>query len=253
MLPSGTLFLGVDPTAAHKAFTYAALDRDLAVVALAEGELDEVLDFLSSKASAIVAINSPSHLNAGLVRKSLEGDGASGRHLRGTDMRVAEHELRERGITVSATASRDALCPAWVRIGFRLFQALAERGYEPYPAGECAYQWLETHPHAAFCALLGRGPLSRVSVEGRLQRQLALHERGLRITDPMLYFEEITRHRLLNGILPSELVYQPEQLDALVAALTAWMASEKQSELTRFGHDLEGYISLPVATLKEKY
>jgi hypothetical protein len=92
-----------------------------------------------------------------------------------------------------------------------------------------------------------------VTVEGRLQRQLALHERGLRIPDPMEYFEEITRHKLLNGILPQELVYPPEQLDALVAALTAWVASERRAELSRLGHDLEGYISLPVPALKEKY
>lgn len=252
MLPTGSVFVGVDPTAAHKAFTFAALDRDLNVVTLTEGELEEVVDFLAAQKAALVAINSPSHLNTGVLRRSLEVAGAP-RHLRGADVRVAEHQLRERGIPVSGTCSREALCPGWVRAGFRLYSSLAAQGFEPWPDEDCPYQWLETHPHAAYCALLGRSPLSKAAVEGRLQRQLILHERGLRIPDPMTYFEEITRHRMLNGILPSEIVYSAEKLDALVAAFTAWVALERKSELSRLGNDEEGYISLPVASLSEKY
>ncbi len=253
MLLSGSVFVGVDPTAAHKAFTFAALDHDLTVLRLAEGELEEVVDFLASQPAAVVAINSPSHLNAGMVRQSAENISPSVRHLRGVELRVAEHELRQRGIQVSGTSAREALCPAWVRLGLSLYGALAAAGFEPYPSEDCPHQWLETHPQAAYCALLGRSPLSKAAVEGRLQRELVLFERGLRIHDPMSYFEEITRHRLLNGILPSELVYLPEQLDALVAAFTAWIAVEKKSELTRLGNEQEGYISLPVASLKDKY
>ncbi len=253
MLPAGSVYVGVDPTGTRKAFTYAALGRDLTVCALEEGELQDVLDFLSKQSGAFVAVNSPSHLNAGLVRQSLEQEGPVSRHARGSDIRFAEHELRGRGITVAATPAREISCAQWVRVGFGMFRGLAERGFEAHPAGDCPNQWLETHPHAAYTALLGRVPLSRATIEGRLQRQLVLHERGVRVHDPMLYFEEITRHRLLNGMLPSELIHTPEQLDVLVAAFTAWMAAEKPAELTRVGHDLEGYISLPVHSLKEKY
>lgn len=253
MFLTGTVFVGVDPTAAHKAFTFAVLDRDLSVLRLAEGELDEVVDFLASQAAAVVAINSPSHLNRGLVRRSAQGDAPSNLHLRGVELRVAEHDLRRRGIQVSATGSREALCSGWVRLGFSLYAALTERGFEAYPSEDCPHQWLETHPQAAYCALLERSPLSKAAVEGRLQRQLALFERGLRIPDPMSYFEEITRHRLLKGILPSELVYLPEQLDALVAAYTAWTAIEKKAEFTRLGNQDEGYIALPVSSLQDHY
>jgi hypothetical protein len=253
MLPANSVFVGVDPTATRKAFTYAALHRDLSIVIVAEGELEELLDLLANHERAFVAVNSPSHLNAGLVRHSQEGDQPAGRRLRGADLRVAEQELRARGITVAATPSHETACPAWIRVGLSLYRELAERGFEPHPSGDCPRQWLETHPHAAFTALIGRVPLSRATIEGRLQRQLVLHERGVRVHDPMLYFEEITRHRLLNGILPTEGIYPPEQLDALVAAFTAWCAAEKATELTRLGHDSEGYISLPVPALKEKY
>ena len=253
MLSARTVFVGVDTSSAHKAFTYAALDHSLRVVVLAEGELEDVLGFLSGQQGALVAVNSPSHLNVGLVRQAAEQAAAGAHQLRGVDLRMAEHELRLRGIPVSGTPARESSCSAWVRVGLGLHRELARVGFEPYPAVDCAQQVLEIHPHAAFCALIGRSPLSKPSLEGRLQRQLALFERGVRLHDPMDFFEEITRHKLLNGTLPSETVYLPEQLDALIAAYTAWLAAEKPAELTRLGADEEGYLYLPVANLKERY
>ncbi len=253
MLLPGTVFVGVDTASAHKAFTYAALDRSLHVTALAEGEMEDVVDFLAAQNGALVAINAPSHLNIGLVRQSAEKEIAGAHQLRGVELRVAEHELRLRGIPISGTPSRESSCPAWIRVGLSLYRKLAEAGFEPYPAEDCPHQSLETHPHAAFCSLIGRAPLSKPSLEGRMQRQLALFERGVHLHDPMDFFEEITRHKLLNGILPSELLYSPEQLDALIAAYTAWVAVEKAAELARLGAEQEGYIYLPAGNLKEDY
>lgn len=253
MLLTGMVFAGVDTAAAHKAFSYAVLDRALNLVTLAEGDLDEVVDFLCTQEGAIVAINAPSHLNTGIVRESGEKAVAGAHRLRGVDIRVAERELHVRGIAVSGTPARETSCAGWVRIGLGLHRKLAEVGFESYPAEDSRQQVLETHPHAAFCALIGRTPLSKPSLEGRMQRQLALFERGVHLHDPMDFFEEITRHKLLNGLMPPDLVYQPEQLDALVAAYTAWLAAEKTAELSRLGADGEGYIYLPVADLKELY
>ena len=168
-------------------------------------------------------------------------------------MRVAEHQLRERGIAVSGTSSRQSQCPAWVQIGLDLYGQLTKMGFQAYPEDGSSRQWLETHPHAAFCVLLGRIPLSKPSLEGRLQRELVLFERGVGIKDPMNFFEEITRHKLLAGILPLELLHPTEQLDALIAAYTAWVAAEKPAELTRLGGAQEGFIHLPIAQLKESY
>ncbi|MGE5073490.1 MAG: DUF429 domain-containing protein, partial [Anaerolineae bacterium] len=216
-------------------------------------DLDEVVDFLGRQPGAVVAINSPSHLNTGLVRQSAEKEVAGAHQLRGVDLRLAEHELRLRGIPVSGTPARESSCSGWVRVGLALYRKLADSGFEPYPAENCPQQFLETHPHAAFCALLGHIPLSKPSLEGRLQRQLVLFEHGVRLHDPMGFFEEITRHKLLNGLLPAEMVYLPEQLDALVAAYTAWLSIEKPAELSRVGARDEGYIHLPVPSLKELY
>jgi hypothetical protein len=168
-------------------------------------------------------------------------------------MRVAEYELREHGIAIGGTGSREMLCPGWVQVGFALYRKLSKLGFRPYPEEGESHQWLETHPHACFCVLLGHSPLPKPTLEGRLQRELILFEQGVRIKDPMIFFEEITRHKLMNGVLPLDLVHLPEQLDALVAAYTAWWAVEKHGKITRLGNKQEGIITLPGLLLKEKY
>ena len=253
MLFTDSACVGIDTTSGRKAFTYAALDRDLNLIALAEGELEEVAAFLGGYKSATVAVNAPSHVNVGLVRRNLEKQSLTPHLIRGADMRIAEYELRERGITVGGTGSREMLCPAWIQLGFGLYKKLSKLGFKAYPDEGESYLWIETHPHACFSVLLGRSPLPKPTLEGRLQRELILFEHGVRIRDPMNFFEEITRRKLMNGILPMELVHYPEQLDALVAAYTAWLSVNKPSELARLGNKQEGFITLPSSILKEKY
>ncbi|MFH1906691.1 MAG: DUF429 domain-containing protein [Chloroflexota bacterium] len=261
----------VEIMAADGEFTHLILeflDGLLADRSATAGELDEVLAFVGGQEAATVAVNAPSAPNLGLVKKKLEaqsltpgnGSPTSGYHYpRGVDMRMAEHELRQRGILVSPTPARAESCPEWTQLGFMLYRKLAGMGFEPYPADRvgaaqnATHQWLETHPHAAFCALLGQLPLSKPTLEGRLQRKLLLYERGVGLKDPMDFFEEITRHRLVRGILPLELVYTPEQLDALVAAYTAYVAANKPDEILFIDAREEGRIALPVGELKERY
>jgi len=88
---------------------------------------------------------------------------------------------------------------------------------------------------------------------GRLQRQAILYGEGLRIRDPMIFFEEITRYKLKQGILPLDQIYAANQLDSLLAAYTAWLVSEKPNEVISLGDEDEGKIYLPVSVLKLKY
>ena len=143
------------------------------------------------------AVNAPSHVNGGVMRKRLER-GAQGA-IRGAELREAEYDLHLKGIAVSGTPRAEAQCPSWMQLGFSLYRELSKAGYRPFPSGKSECQWVETHPQAAFCVLLGKIPLSKPSLEGRFQRALVLFERGLGIRDPMSFLEEITRHRLLNG------------------------------------------------------
>jgi len=246
-------FIGIDLSGGFHPFTYAALDEDCQLMTLAAGEVEEVLAFLAGQQSSIVAVNAPHCPNNGLVRKMLEKQNLTPGRLRGTDMRLAEYELRERGISVSPTASRPETCAAWMQAGFDFYHKLDEMGFIAYPSENTPHQWLETHPHATYCALLGQLPLPKPTLEGRLQRQLALYELDMGIKDPMGFFEEITRHRLLKGILPMEFIYTAEELDTLGAAFTAYMAGSQPSKVVRVGNKQEGQIVLPVAGLKEIY
>ncbi|NWF62699.1 MAG: DUF429 domain-containing protein [Chloroflexi bacterium] len=252
MFFTDSVFVGIDPTSSHRSFTFAALDKGLNLLALGDGELDEVAAFLAGQFAALAAINAPSAPNRGLVRekkkelfKSLQS--------RAIGFRLADFELRERGIAVSGAPGTVRACPAWMQAGFTLYRKLEKMGFKKYPAANETFQLMETHPHAAFCVLLETPPLSKSSIEGKIQRQLLLYEAGVRINDPMDFFEEITRHKMLKGVWPTELLYQPEQLDAMIAAYTAWLAFYKPEKISTLGDAREGQIVLPASALKEKY
>lgn len=253
MLFTDSVFVGIDPTSGHKSFTYAALDGDLRLVALTDGEMEDVAAFLAGQKSAAVAVNAPLGINRGLVRERLKKEMLTPHPIRGVEMRVAEYDLRERGITVGGTPGREEACPAWMRLGFELYRKLKKMGFKRFPEEGAAHQVMETHPHACFSVLLGKAPLPKPTLEGRLQRQIILHDAGLRIKDPMDFFVEITRHRLKLGIMPMELIYLPEQLDALAAAYTAWAAVKRPNETMAIGDKQEGRIILPVSELKPRY
>jgi hypothetical protein len=246
-------FVGVDPTAGRHPFTFAAVDSDRQLVALAAGGVDNVLAFLTDHQAAVVAVNAPPRPNLGLVRQNLEKQKLALGQLRGSDMRQAESELRERGISISPTPSRVETCPAWMQMGFDLYRRIEDAGFKQYPTEKASLQWVETHPHAAFCALLGQLPLPKPTLEGRLQRQIALYEQGIGIKDPMGFFEEITRHKLMHGVLPMELVYAAEELDTLMAAYMAYCVVNCPQNMVLIGDKQEGQIALPVASLKERY
>jgi hypothetical protein len=252
MTSSPAIFIGIDASGGRQPFSYAALDPDCRLSVLSGGELEDVLSFLQGQPDAFVAVNAPQRPNHGLVRKRLEKLNLSTGHLRGSDIRLAEYELRERGISISPTPSRPENCAAWIQAGFELYRQLAELGFVAYPASE-GRQWLEVHPHAAFAVLLGQLPLPKPTLEGRLQRQLALYDKGAGIRDPMEFFEEITRHKLLRGILPTEFVYTAEELDALVAAYLAFLGGSGSEPLCAIGDKQEGQIFLPPGELKEHY
>jgi len=260
MLFDKTTFIGIDPTAGQKPFTYAALDGDLQLLALGQGQLDEVLAFVGGQQSAYLGINAPRQPNQGKmsereVRLLLDPPPRSGRW---KGFRVAEYELHSRGISIPRTPAVEEECPRWVQVGFNLYRGIGRLGYEPYsgePAagGGNAHQFIEVYPHGAYAALLGLIPFPKHTLEGRIQRQLVLYLKQLNISNPMQIFEEITRHRLLQGVLPLEGLYSAVEMDALVAAYTAWMAATKSEEVSLVGHPEEGQIVMPVAELKIHY
>ena len=253
MLDPSLTFVGIDPTAGRHPFTFAALDQDCQLLELAAGDVTDFFTFLTTHPAAVVAVNAPPRPNHGLVRKKLEALNLAPGQLRGSDLRQAESELHQHGISVSPTPARVDACPTWMQMGFDLYRRLEASGFKQFPSDESAHQYVETHPHAAFCALLGQLPLPKPTLEGRLQRQIALYEQGVGIKDPMVFFEEITRRKLLHGIFPMELVYAAEELDTLMAAYMAYGMIYRPQDRLLIGDNQEGQIALPVAVLKEKY
>ena len=253
MFTNQVAYIGVDPTAGQKPFTVAALDSDLRLLALRQGEMDDVLAFIGGQQSAWVAVCAPRRPNQRVmadpaVRESLSPAPRPGRW---TGLRLAEYLLRQRHIFCPHTAAEEQACPAWMQRGFLFYRHLEKLGFCP-ESETCPNHYLEVYPHASFCALLGLAPFAKTTLDGRLQRQLVLYEQRLHIPDPMAFFEEITRHRLLQGILPGNL-YLPAELDALVAALTAWLVDRHPERTMRVGDPQEGQIVLPVHELKRKY
>lgn len=120
---------------------------------------------------------------------------------------------------------------------------IVQSGFEPYSRKDHEKQFLETSAQECFQALIGQKPLSRRTLEGRLQRSAILYEQGLEITDPIEVFEEITRYKLMQGILPLENIYSAKELDALVAAYLAWLAVNRPGQIALkdgFGLPVEG-------------
>lgn len=255
MLFSRTTFIGIDPTAGQRPFSYAALDQDLRLIALAQGSLDEVTAYAGGQQSAIVAVNAPRQPNQGLmkterVRAGLSPTPAPGRW---QGYRVAEYQLFQHNIHTPRTPGRVESCASWMQMGFQVFKRLRHFGYELYPTEAAECQLLETYPHAAFTVLLGTTPFPKQTLEGRLQRQLILHELNVELPNPMRLFEEITRHRLLNGILELDDLLSADELDALVGAYTAWFAASQADRVSVLGDRAEGQIFLPAPALLDHY
>jgi len=249
------VYIGVLPFSG-RALPYAALDADLNLLALSRGDLAEVLAFCGGQKQAVVAVGAPCAPSLGLLqrpayRATLPSALRPGRWQQG---RVAEYLLRRRNLRMLPTPAEAEKAPSWVQESFRLCRQLEQMGYQPYHRQpDAAHQWLETYPHAGFAALLGHLPFSKGSLEGRIQRQLVLRDLGLPLPDPLRVFEEFTRHRLLQGVLPTENLLSPEELDVVLAAFTAYRAARLPDEVTVLGDPDEGQIVLPAAPLKARY
>lgn len=255
MLFTRMTFVGIDVTAGRKPCVFAALDNERKLLALSQGSLEDVLAFLAGQEAAFAAVNAPRRPNQGLlakeeIRQNLEPQPRPGRWMQ---YRLCEFELRQRNIALIPTPGEED-CSAWMQAGFRLFRQMESFGYLPYPAGEqAALQSLEVNAHAGYSALLGMTPFDKHSLEGRLQRQLVLYEKEIEVTDPLRFFEEVTRYKLLHGILPLDDIYSPVELDAMAAAYTAWLAANHPDQVTLVGDPTEGQIVLPSGELKAKY
>jgi hypothetical protein len=245
--------------------TYAAIDAEQNLVGLGHGSLDDVLAYVMGQQKAFVAVNNPRRVSQGFMAQAAFRDALRTRPKPGRwdGWRVAEYEMRLRRIKVHRTPRSEAKAPGWMRIGFSIYKALEGAGFrefappagppdgKPDPQSAFDHSFIETYPHAAFTSLLKHLPFGKTGLEGRIQRQLVLYVNGINVPNPMQVFEEITRYRILNSELILDDLMEPTQLDALVAAYTAW--STAKGVFTTIGHPEEGQVVLPVRELLSHY
>lgn len=255
ILYTDTTFIGIDPTAGQRPFVYAALSSELRLLALGRGEINDVLAFAAGQRQALVAVCAPRQPNLGIMERAeiRQQFSPPPRPGRWTGFRMAEYQMRQHNISAPRTPAAEAEAPNWMQSGFMLFRRLEGLGYHEFPTADALHQTLEVYPHACFTVLLGQSPFPKYTLEGRIQRQLILYELKIGVSDPMRLFEEITRHRLINGILPLDALLAPGELDALVAAYTACLAATEPGKVTALGHREEGQVVLPVGELKMRY
>lgn len=233
-MPSqSTVFIGIEPGSGRKPCTIMVLDHNQRIQAQSRGNPADALAYAAGVSSAVVAVNAPALLSQGLPA------------------RAVERELLAQGAWIYQTpASLDA-CPLTLRRGLELHSHLAGMDYLVFPAEDSPRQKLESPAEAAFWSLLGLRPFEMQTLEGRLQRQLALADAGIAVPDAMDFFEEITRHRLLRGMLPLEDIFLPEELSALVCAHVAWRAVHQPEDLRMMGDPDEGQIALPLPVQRD--
>jgi hypothetical protein len=241
-------YIGIDIGAGPKPVTFIALDEDQQPLAIGEGDLPDVLAFAAGQSNgAVAAINSAARPSSGrlareAVRSALNLPSGKGRY---ASMRQLEFELIQAGFEVPpAPPSVDKGQP-WVKRGFALVERLESMEYLPFPHESSPRQWMEVQADAAFWSLLGVTPLPAGTLEGRIQRQLALLDQGLKVPDAMDFFEEITRYKLLKSNLPTKNIFPQPEINAWIAAHTAWLAHNQPERVQRFGEPEEGFLYLP--------
>lgn len=220
---NNAIFLGIASSAGRRPYTFVALDSRVRVLAWGNGTQSDVLAFAAGQSSALAAVSPP-------ARAHLEAQGEQ------TDFQP--------GLGFTLPADQPA-GPAWLRSLSALIEQFQALDYRPFFDGEASRQWLAVHAETAYASLLGRSPLPAGTLEGRMQRQLALFEDGeerLDLRDPMDFFEEITRFKLLRGTLPVESILTQLELEAMMAAYTAWLAVNRPARLSRREEAFPFYI-----------
>ena len=247
MLFSEHTYIGVDLTPGKKNIQYAAIDDNLELLSLSHGDFAQVQTFLRSQQQATLAVHGPSRPNQRILTDAERrdqyliplGKGRPG------NMRVAEYTLRKRKLPTYRTPSQIEDAPPWMQNSFKFFSMLNEAGFQPYQKEQSLQRkYVEVIPEVSFYAWLDGKALPAKTLHGRMQRQLVLYNLGLKIADPMTYFEEITRFRILQGILPQDLVYSSPTQTALAAAYMAWLVENEPESITLVGIPDEGQIAV---------
>jgi hypothetical protein len=246
------IFLGVDTAGGKHPYHVAVINRSGELLALSQCKLEEVIKYTSGDVLQL-AVNAPRSLPAATEQQEFSGlhqwENSLGEKQESffqppgyfqTGLRSGEAVLKRMKVRFQSTSMDAGQTSARVRNGMRLYRQLEHLG-ELAESGRV----IEESSPATFALLIEGRLLPASSFEGRIQRQLVLINQGLRLRDPMGFYEEVTRRKLLMGQLEDAMLYSPLQLDALVAALIARLAAMEPQKVEFIGDDVDGWIAIP--------
>ncbi len=242
-----SVFMGMDMNLPRGKASYVILNKNQRILTHGVTALENLDTFIQSTAPEIIALTSPISLSNGCMadpefRNSLSPAPAGSRY---QVLRFAEYELITHGLPVTRTPSSYDDCSTGTHRSLKVVSTLGLLGYQPFGAESRGKTLVEIPPDAWFQQLLGCKPFSASSLEGRIQRQLALQTLNLNVPDAMEFFEEVTRHRLLRSQLPENILLSTSILNAAAAAYTASAVIHNPQRLCRFGSPDEGYLFVP--------
>lgn len=192
-------------------------------------------EWVSTEAAGggVIAVDAPLRTAEGLLldppyRATVAPPPPPGRYV---NYRECDYQLIRRGLPLYQVPFRYADCPAWMRAGFAVYDALLATGsWSLFDGGPAGNRVAEVYPFAVFAALLGHIPPAKHTPEGRAARSAALQTRLTGFPD-------------LTGCTHHE-------LDALAAAVTAHALRNGQA--TWVGSPREALIVLP-GPFEERY
>jgi hypothetical protein len=221
-------FVGIAYCGGQQPLALATLDSRQKVQALSQGRLADIHSYIAGQSEVVLVCGLP-------LSRPPSGE-----------LRGVEDELLQRGLPGHQTPAEPTPLHPAARIGLQLAEIFATLGYSQDTEKDSPHSLAESHPGAAFQHLLGLRPFDSHTLEGRLQRQLILFEREMPIPDPMNFFEEVTRHKLMHGVLPTKDLYSPGELNALILAHTAWLVANQPGKILALGTPASGQILLPL-------
>jgi hypothetical protein len=237
-MPDFTTFIGVNAGNGRKPFTYVALDKDRRLLAVGGGGPVDVLSFAAGQPCALIGLSAPTR--PGSLKPAQPDEPPL------PVFRLSGQHQYQLDLTGEPQPDPNTGFPAWLSASLGLVSQFQSLGYRLFPAEGQPHQWLETPAESAFSALLGLQPFEGGTLEGRIQRQLVLFDLDLDVPDAMDFFEEITRFKLLHGHLPYEKVLPLAELNAWLAANTAWQAVHQPEKVRQAGKPESGQVVYPI-------
>lgn len=232
-------FIGVDVH--QNKLTVACINEELNDFMISDMTSDELINFIKDQSPKVIAVDAPYRLNSGLMndenyRLNLRPQLKNHYH-----KKVSEYELSKRGMNPFSTpGSMDEVTgwKDWMNTGFNLYKTLKSLDYQEVNEQNVGSSgFIEVFPHACFTVLLDYVPSKKSTSLGLQQRIEVLEANGLKGVSKCM--EGLGRHKTA------------DQLDALVAAYTAYLCDKK--EVSFLGDISEGQIVLPVKMVKDVY